>query len=147
MDPEGEGVEAPHGRSKRRGDRVKSATSQSGTRSKESGWHRVIARLRDDRKAAGADLRFLHFSSWDLSGVDFRNANLEGANLSQANLSHADLRGANLRSAKLLGARLCGAALEGATLSGALVQGADFSAALGLTAAQKAELPRQGAKI
>jgi uncharacterized protein YjbI with pentapeptide repeats len=54
------------------------------------------------QSAAGADLRFLWFCSWNLSGVDLRNANLEGANLSQADLS-ADLRGTNLRSAKLLG--------------------------------------------
>jgi uncharacterized protein YjbI with pentapeptide repeats len=44
-------------------------------------WNRVIADLRRNKNAAGADLRFLHFSFWDLSDTDFRNANLEGANL------------------------------------------------------------------
>jgi uncharacterized protein YjbI with pentapeptide repeats len=95
---------------------------------------RVLAKLLKKRSAAGADLRFLWFSFWNLSGVDFRNANLEGANLSQADLSGADLRGANLRSAKLLGANLCGAMLDGATFSGALVHGADFTAVQGLSA-------------
>ncbi len=107
----------------------------------------VLAKLLTKRSGAGADLRFLWFSSWNLSGVDLRNANLEGTNLSQADLSGADLRGANLRSAKLLGAKLRGAILDGATFSGALVHGADFTAVRGLSAEQKAALRRLGAII
>lgn len=73
----------------------------------------VLTNLLRKQSAAGADLRFLWFSSWDLSGVDLRNTNLEGANLSQADLRDADLRGANLRSAKLLGAKFQGPSSTG----------------------------------
>lgn len=147
MDRESEAVEILSGRSKRRVNHAGGGSRERTTRGKALTWGRVMARLRSDKSAAGADLRFLHFSFWDLSNADFRNANLEGANLSQADLTGADFRGANLRSAKLLGARLCGAFLDGATLSGALVSGADFSGVRGLTAEQKAALRREGATI
>jgi uncharacterized protein YjbI with pentapeptide repeats len=108
---------------------------------------RALARLLKRESTAGADLRFLWLSYWNLSGLDLRNANLEGVNLSQADLSGADLRGANLRSAKLLGAKLQGAILDGATLSGALVHGADFTAVHGLSTEQRAALLGSGAVI
>jgi uncharacterized protein YjbI with pentapeptide repeats len=138
---------APRGRDGRGGPRVEEPCDAAPTRGRALAWNRVIADLRRNKNAAGTDLRFLHFSFWDLSDTDFRNANLEGANLSQADLSRADLRGANLRGAKLLGAKLRGAVLDGATLSGALVRGADFSGVRGLTAEEKAALGREGAKI
>jgi uncharacterized protein YjbI with pentapeptide repeats len=106
---------------------------------------RILAKLLKKESAAGADLRFLWLCSWNLSGVDLRNANLEGTNLARADLSGADLRGANLRSAKLWGATLRGAMLDGATFSDALVHGVDFTAVQGLSAEQKAALERSGA--
>jgi uncharacterized protein YjbI with pentapeptide repeats len=126
---------------------VEEGAAERTRRGRGSSWDRIIAGLRSSKSAAGADLRFLHFSFWDLSDADFRNANLEGANLSQTDLSRTDLRGANLRSAKLLGAKLCGAVLDGAMLSGALVRGADFSGVRGLTVEQTTVLARAGAKV
>jgi hypothetical protein len=141
------GADAREARRSRRSSR---AASGAETRNKPRvGQARegVLAKLLKKQSAAGADLRFLWFCSWNLSGVDLRNANLEGANLSQVDLSGADLRGANLRSAKLLGATLRGAMLDGATFSGALVHGADFTAVQGLSVAQRAALVELGAVI
>lgn len=108
---------------------------------------RMLAKLRNRESAVGADLRFLWFCSWDLSGADLRYANLEGANLSCADLSSADLRGANLRAANLLGATLRGALVDGTTFTGALVRGSDFTAARGLIPEQRALLARLGARM
>jgi len=146
--------DGPHadadGGEQRRAERSSRANGGAKTESKPravQASERVLAKLLKKQSAVGADLRFLWFCSWNLSGVDLRNTNLEGANLSQADLRGADLRGANLRSAKLLGANLQGAMLDGATLSGALVRGADFTAVQGLSAEQQAALWRSGAVI
>tara|TARA_B100000945_G_scaffold315281_1_gene314225 strand:- start:497 stop:967 length:471 start_codon:yes stop_codon:yes gene_type:complete len=58
-------------------------------------------------------------ATYNLTGIDFRNANLSNADLSNANLSNADLSNANLSNADLSNADLSNADLSNADLSNA----------------------------
>jgi uncharacterized protein YjbI with pentapeptide repeats len=107
----------------------------------------LLDKIRDRDSLAGADLRFLWFVHWDLSGRDLRAANLRGTQLSGGDLSGCNLRSAVLAGANLSGASLRGAQLEDADLEGALVQGADFRGASGLTKATLDALEGRGAIV
>jgi uncharacterized protein YjbI with pentapeptide repeats len=107
----------------------------------------LLDRIRDRDSLAGADLRFLWFVHWDLSGRDLRGANLRGAQLTGSDLSGCDLRNAVLEAANLSGACLRAAQLEQANLHGALVQGADFRDVTGLTRATLQVLEVRGAIV
>jgi len=96
---------------------------------------------------AGADLRFLWFVHWDLSGRDLRAANLRGTQLTGSDLSSCDLRDAVLEAANLSGACLRDARLDNANLQGTLVPGADFRGATGLTKAALGVLHARGAIV
>jgi uncharacterized protein YjbI with pentapeptide repeats len=77
----------------------------------------TIARIREGKGAAGADLRHARLAGADLSGLDLTGADLRGANLSEADLSGATLRQANLSGANLYATTLTGAELLLANLS------------------------------
>ena len=107
----------------------------------------LLDRIREGASLAGADLRFLWFVHWDLSGRDLRSANLRGTQLRGSDLSRCDLRDAVLEAANLSGACLRDARLDNANLGGALVQGADFRGATGLTKSALAALQARGAVV
>ena len=107
----------------------------------------LVDRIRDRDSLAGADLRFLWFVHWDLSGRDLRGANLRGTHLTGGDLSGCDLRNAVLEAANLGGACLRGAQLEQANLDDTLVQGADFRGVTGLTKATLRALEVRGAIV
>jgi uncharacterized protein YjbI with pentapeptide repeats len=107
----------------------------------------LLDRIRDRESLAGADLRFLWFVHWDLSGRDLRAANLRGTHLTGSDLSGCDLRDAVLETANLRGACLREAQLHNANLNGALVHGADFRGVTGLTKAALCALEARGAIV
>jgi uncharacterized protein YjbI with pentapeptide repeats len=107
----------------------------------------LLDRIRDRESLAGADLRFLWFVHWDLSGRDMRAANLRGTQLTGSDLSRCDLRDAVLEAANLSGACLRDARLDNANLKGALVPGADFRGATGLSKATLGMLHARGAMV
>lgn len=107
----------------------------------------LLDRIRDRESLAGADLRFLWFVHWDLSGRDLRGANLRGTQLTGGDLSSCDLRDAILEAANLCGACLRDAQLDNANLKGALVRGADFRGVTGLSKATLGVLAVHGAII
>jgi uncharacterized protein YjbI with pentapeptide repeats len=107
----------------------------------------LLDRIRNRESLAGADLRFLWFVHWDLSGRDLRAANLRGTQLTGSDLSGCDLRDAVLEAANLKGASLREAQLDNANLQGALVHGADFRRVRGLTKATLWALQTRGAIV
>ena len=66
-------------------------------------------------------------ATYNLTGIDFRNANLSNADLSNADLSNADLSNANLSNANLSNADLSNADLSNADLSNADLSNANLS--------------------
>jgi uncharacterized protein YjbI with pentapeptide repeats len=107
----------------------------------------LLDRIRDRESLAGADLRFLWFVHWDLSGRDLRAANLRGTQLTGSDLSSCDLRDAVLEAANLTGACLREAQLDNAKLNGTLVHGADFRGVTGVTKATLGALEARGAIV
>jgi len=107
----------------------------------------LLERIRERESLAGADLRRLWLSYWDLSKLDLCGAYLRGTYLVGSDLSGCDLRGANLEAANLSNACLRGAILEKANLLDAIVDSADFRGASGLSTGTLQALRSRGAIV
>ncbi|MDY6938165.1 MAG: pentapeptide repeat-containing protein [Cyanobacteriota bacterium] len=83
-----------------------------------------------EREFCAADLRQVHLSNIDLSGIDLGDADLSEAKLYGVNLSHANLSNANFSQAKLYGVNLSGVNLSNADLQGVDLSDVDLSYAI-----------------
>ncbi|MDO8367554.1 MAG: pentapeptide repeat-containing protein [Saprospiraceae bacterium] len=85
-----------------------------------------FARIKENTRFAGADLRGASLNGSDLSGIDLQDANLKDAQLSGVNLKGADLGGANFWGANLNKANLSLTNLKKADLRWALLNEASL---------------------
>ena len=79
----------------------------------------LVARLKEDRNLAGADMSNLDLTGIRLMGLSLKGADLHNSDLTQATLAGADLSGVNLENAQLNDVRIAGANMQSANLRGA----------------------------
>ena len=89
----------------------------------------IIAKLLEQRRCYGCDLKGVNLSGKDLSGADLEGSDLSGAILNDADLAGANLKGVSLRGAELRNADLRKVDLYKADLRDADLRDADFRGA------------------